>query len=68
MRVDDDRRRLAAYLTHHGPTHGNSLRAALGWDVSRFWDAVYGTDRFTITTFGWDLREADGARVVSTAA
>lgn len=32
--IDADRRQMAEYITHHGPTHGNPLRAALKWVMS----------------------------------
>jgi hypothetical protein len=57
--VEDDRFRLADFLAQNGPLHGAALRAALGWSMARFWDAVYGNPdgRFTITTDGWALAE-----------
>ena len=52
-----DRRQLAAYLLDHGPTHGFVLREAMGWELGRFWDTVYGPAGgwFTLGTYGWDL-------------
>jgi hypothetical protein len=68
MTAVSDRRDLAAFLFRHGPTHGRALRVALGWTVSRFWDAVYGGsgDQFTITSDGWGLAEAASAEWVET--
>ena len=61
--ADDDRRQLADYQTDHGPTHGHTLREALGWTVARFWAAVYDPAGgwFCITKDGWCLT-ADGER------
>jgi hypothetical protein len=69
MTAESDRRDLADFLFCHGPTHGRALRAALGWNVSRFWDAVYGAGggRFTITSDGWAIAEPDGMALVAAA-
>lgn len=55
--TDADCRLLAVFLFRHGPTPGPTIRSALGWDVSRFLDVVYGADdrRFTATAEGWSL-------------
>ena len=57
--IDADRRRLAAYLTQHGATQGSKLRTAMGWKMSRFWDAVDWppTGWFLLTIEGWRLTE-----------
>jgi hypothetical protein len=56
MHVEDDRRELAAYLRQHGPMTGPAIRAALGWDSARFWDAAAGSQWFTFTLDGWVLK------------
>lgn len=55
--TDADRRRLAVFLFRHGPTPGPAIRAAFGWNVSRFLAVVYGPDdrRFMMTNDGWAL-------------
>ena len=60
MALVNDRRQMAEYLTRHGPTHGITLRDALGWTAERFWDAVYGPGNrwFMLTIKGWELTEA----------
>ena len=59
LQMDTDRRSLAAQIAEYGPMDGDELRAALGWRIGQFHDAVYKHRMrwFVLTIRGWDLTE-----------
>jgi hypothetical protein len=51
---DADRRRIARYLSDHGPTLGDDLAEKLGLTSAQFWPLINCT-WFGIVTGGWTL-------------
>jgi hypothetical protein len=61
-----ERRRIARYLSDHGPTLGDDLAEKLGLTQDQFWPLI-NCGWFGIVTGGWTLTERGRAEGISSS-